>query len=299
MNSFFRSHYLVLFVLLTSSLGYSPSAHALSACVQENGTVKIKRKCKAKKGEQVLSLNLVAANVSGEPGPKGPKGDKGDPGQVTNTGSGSGLDADLLDGQDSSSFAQQSDLSNLGAALNDLSDDVAILSTPPANVVRVAKSGGDYTSLADALSDITDSSDSNPYFVQIGPGIFSETNLSAIPEFVHVRGSGPSVTVIESSRTGSTQSNSAATIEMMNNSRLSNLTVRNSGTGVFGIALYLALTERTTIIDHVVAEAIGVGGTGHYAVYLNDAEPTIQGSVLRASGAIGFGTAVNAAVGVC
>ena len=47
-----------------------------------------------------------------------------------------------------------------------------------------------------------------------------------------------------------------------------------------------------------MAEANGSGGVGHYAVYLRDAEPIIRHSTLRASGATGFGTAVNAALGI-
>lgn len=165
------------------------------------------------------------------------------------------------------------------------------------NVITVAASGGDFTSVAAALAGITDSSSTNRYLVQVMPGVYTETNLVEVKEYVHVRGSGPNVTVITSARTGGTPGNGSATVDLLDNGRLSNATIRNTGTGTYGIALYSAQTTRTAVVDNVIAEAIGAGGTGHYAAYWNDAEATIRNSTLRASGATGFGTAVNAAFG--
>ena len=166
------------------------------------------------------------------------------------------------------------------------------------NVITVATGGGDFTSVADALASITDSSSTNPYLVRVMAGVFTETALVEVKEYVHVQGSGPNATVITSARTGGTPGNGSATVDLLDNGRISNLTVRNSGTGTFGIALYSAESSRAAVVDNVVAEAIGTGGTGHYAAYWNDAEAIIQGSILRASGATGFGTGVNAALGI-
>ncbi len=165
------------------------------------------------------------------------------------------------------------------------------------HVITVAASGGDFTSVAAALASITDSSSTNRYLVQVMPGVYTETDLVVVKEYVHVRGSGPNVTVITSSRTGATPANGAATVDLLDNGRISNATIRNTGAGTFGIALYSAETTRAAVVDNVVAEAIGAGGTGHYAAYWNDAEAIIRNSTLRASGATGFGTAVNAAFG--
>lgn len=165
------------------------------------------------------------------------------------------------------------------------------------HVVTVAKSGGDFTSVATALSSITDSSSTNRYLVRVMPGVYTETSLVTVKSYVHVRGSGPNVTVITSSRSSGTPSNASATVDLLDNGRISNLTVRNTGTSTYGIALYSAQTSRDAVVDNVVAEAIGTGGTGHYAAYWNDAEATIRNSSLFAGGAVGFGTAVNAAFG--
>jgi hypothetical protein len=165
------------------------------------------------------------------------------------------------------------------------------------NVITVATGGGDYASVADALASITDSSSTNRYLVRVMPGVYTETDLVEVKGYVHVQGSGPNATVITSSRTGGTPGNGSATVDLLDNGRLSNLTVRNEGTGVFGIALYSAETSRDAVVDGVYAEAIGAGGTGHYAAYWNDANAIIRNSTLFAGGAVGFGTAVNAAFG--
>ncbi len=165
------------------------------------------------------------------------------------------------------------------------------------NVITVATSGGDYTSVAAALASITDSSSTNRYLVQVMPGVYTETDLVVVKEYVHVRGSGPNVTVVTSARTGGTPANGAATVDLLDNGRISNITVRNTGTGTYGIALYSAETTRAAVVDNVVAEAIGAGGTGHYAAFWNDAEAIIRNSRLFAGGATGFGTGVNAAFG--
>lgn len=165
------------------------------------------------------------------------------------------------------------------------------------NVITVAASGGDFTSVAPALASITDSSSTNRYLVRVMPGVYTETDLVVVKAYVHVRGSGPNATVITSSRTGGSPGNGSATVDLLDNGRISDITVRNTGTGTFGIALYSAETTRAAVVDNVVAEAIGAGGTGHYAAYWNDAEAIIRNSTLFAGGATGFGTAVNAAFG--
>lgn len=166
------------------------------------------------------------------------------------------------------------------------------------NVVVVAQSGGDFTSVAAALGSISDSSASNRYLVRVMPGTYTETDLVTVKAYVHVQGAGANVTVVTSGRSGGTPGNGAATVDLLENGRLSDLTIHNTGTGTFGIAIYSAETSRAAVVDNVVAEANGAGGTGHYAIYLNDAEVTIQNSILRASGATGFGTGVNAALGI-
>ena len=61
---------------------------------------------------------------------------------------------------------------------------------PLQNVINVAKSGGDFTSLNDALVSITDSSSTNRYVVRVAPGIYTEDNPMMCKEYVIVKSIG-------------------------------------------------------------------------------------------------------------
>lgn len=167
-----------------------------------------------------------------------------------------------------------------------------------ANVIVVAQSGGNYTSVAAALNSISNPSADNRYLVWVAPGTYTESELVRVQRYVHLRGAGPNVSVVTSARTGASLNSNAATASLDDNGRISDLTIRNSGSGTFGIGIWSDAATRASVIENVVVEAIGTGGVGHYAVYLNDSEPTIRSSRLQAYGAIGFGVGANAALGV-
>lgn len=66
-----------------------------------------------------------------------------------------------------------------------------------ANVVVVAKNGGDFTDPIAAIDSITDASGMNPYLVKIMPGVYDMGNRSVLMKpFVDVEGSGENVTTI-------------------------------------------------------------------------------------------------------
>ncbi|MBX3176431.1 MAG: hypothetical protein KF886_03645 [Candidatus Hydrogenedentes bacterium] len=166
------------------------------------------------------------------------------------------------------------------------------------NVIHVATSGGDFTSVAAALASITDSSSSNRYLVYVAPGVYTETDLCVVAPYVHLLGAGQNVTVITSARSGASPNNASATVELQNNGRISHCTIENTGSSsTFGIGVWTADATRAAEIFQTTIQVNGAGGVGHYAVYLNDSEPTIKCSRLTSTGAVGFGTAVNAALG--
>jgi len=148
------------------------------------------------------------------------------------------------------------------------------------------------------IDGIVDADSSKPYQILLGPGVFDLGNSRVtLKPYVSLRGAGPAVTILTSSASAALPSADAATLDLPENSRVADLGVRNTGAGTFGIALWSADTSRASVVDNVVAEATGAGGTGHYAAYWSDAEAIIRNSTLKASGATGFGTAVNAAFG--
>lgn len=67
-----------------------------------------------------------------------------------------------------------------------------------ANVVVVAKSGGDYTDPVAALDSITNASETNPYLLKIMPGRYVlEASRLHLKSYVDIEGSGEGVTIIE------------------------------------------------------------------------------------------------------
>jgi hypothetical protein len=166
------------------------------------------------------------------------------------------------------------------------------------HVIVVSPSGGDYTSVSDALASISGSSAESRYLVWVGPGVYTETTLLTVPSYVHLQGAGRNATRITGNRTSGSPNTAAAIVELVENSRISDIAIRNISTGTFGIGIYSTSASRATVADNVMVEATGSGGVGHYALYLNDAEIVVHNSILRASGAVGFGTSVNAAIGI-
>jgi hypothetical protein len=64
-----------------------------------------------------------------------------------------------------------------------------------AQVVTVAKSGGDFTSVKDALASITDASASKPYVIYVYPGVYVEDPIT-LKAYVNVHGCGTWLEVV-------------------------------------------------------------------------------------------------------
>jgi len=70
------------------------------------------------------------------------------------------------------------------------------LGTHYQNVVVVAQSGGDYTSVQSAIDSIGDAAADNAYLVWVAPGVYSET--VTMKPYVHLQGAGQEATIITS-----------------------------------------------------------------------------------------------------
>lgn len=98
-------------------------------------------------------------------------------------------------------------------------------------IVTVAKRGGDFTSIAAAVTSITDASSSKPYLISVGPGIFVESQIT-MKQFVYVRGSGRQSTFITANSVNQT------TVVGIDNSGIANVAITGA-TGASGIGIYL------------------------------------------------------------
>lgn len=135
----------------------------------------------------------------------------------------------------------------------------------PANMVIVAQSGGDTTSVQAAIDSITDATANNPYLVWVAPGVYNET--VTMKPHVHLQGAEQEATVISSTATTGDWPPTIGTLALADHVSLRDLTVTNSGTGNHNVALLATDGTTQTLVADVTAQAYGTGGT-NYGVFL-------------------------------
>ena len=134
------------------------------------------------------------------------------------------------------------------------------------NVIIVAKSGGDYTSVQAAIDSITGAAADNPYLVWVAPGVYSEA--VTMKPYVHMQGAGQEAAVITSTASSSAWPPTQATLVLASDASLRDLTVGNSGAGNFNAALLATAGMTRTLVADVTARALG-GGVSNYAIFLS------------------------------
>jgi hypothetical protein len=164
-------------------------------------------------------------------------------------GKATNLDADKLDGLDSTDFAA-----------------TAYKRTVVVSPVGTAAQNG--TALKNALAGITNASATNPYLLKIEPGVYdlgsSDTPLT-MKEWVDVEGSGEGVTTLTA--TGSATDHATGTVVGAGDSELRFLTAKNTGGATYAVAIYyggaggfVGETNISFRMTHVTANASGGAG---------------------------------------
>lgn len=74
-----------------------------------------------------------------------------------------------------------------------IKDAPFFIANKDAHIITVAKKGGDFNNIADALASITDNTYDNPYVISVGPGVFSSSETLVMKEEVIVIGSGRTI----------------------------------------------------------------------------------------------------------
>jgi len=152
------------------------------------------------------------------------------------------------------------------------------------NVITVAKSGGQFTDVKEAVDSITDANETNPYLVYIAPGHYNVTGPAIqMKPFVTIMGSGEKATVLEGSISTNRYDANSAIISGENNATLVNLAIVNTGGSEYSIGIY-NYNVLPIIKDVTVAASGGTSGTyGIHNFYY--ASPTIANVTVSTSGA--------------
>jgi len=143
------------------------------------------------------------------------------------------------------------------------------------NVVIVAQSGGDFTTITAALDSITDASASNPYLIYVAPGVYIER--VTMKQYVDIEGAGELTTKI--TYTGSV-TDTTGTVLGANDAELRFLMVENTGGAAYAVAIYNS--SASPRLTHVTASASG--GMLNHGVYNNSSSPTMTDVSASASG---------------
>ena len=131
------------------------------------------------------------------------------------------VNADTLDGKHAADLAYTA-----GAGLELSGNQFRVKGSGYRNVIVVAKSGGDFTSIQAALDSITDASDTNRYLVWVAPGVYNER--VTMKPYVDIEGAGEQVTRITY---GGSSNPDTGTVVGANDAELRFLTVENTGGG--------------------------------------------------------------------
>jgi hypothetical protein len=149
-----------------------------------------------------------------------------------------------------------------------------------ANIVTVSKEGGNYTNPVAAVESITDASESNPYLVLIGPGIYTLTTTLVMKPYVSIQGAGEQVTKLTGAISTGALDAGSAIISGADNASLSYLTVENRVSNQTSIALF----NGNSSPDITDVTALAPDGLYSYGVVNSFSSPTMTNVTAIVSG---------------
>jgi hypothetical protein len=197
----------------------------------------------------------------------------------------SGVDAAKLGGQTIIQVRTGIDAATVGGKT--VAQIVASGNSSPPNVIWVAASGGQFTSVNAALAAIgatlPGADAGHRYVIKIAPGVYTETSVR-VRAYVDIEGSGQDVTTITCACGGNNEDSSSSSLwtSSDHDAEVRNLTIANTGGGAYAIGIYSTLSSRVSF-DHVTVTASG-GTTANYAMENWYTSPTLTNVTAIATG---------------
>lgn len=155
------------------------------------------------------------------------------------------------------------------------------------HVITVSVAGGDFTDPVAAVESITDASETNPYLVMIGPGVYVLTETLVMKQYVSISGSGQGTTILTGSINGGSRDVSSALISGASNASLSNLTLENIVDGSIAIAFYNNTSSPAIHNVTVTASAsstVPMSAPSSYGIYNNSSSPDMNNIDISCTG---------------
>ena len=174
-------------------------------------------------------------------------------------------------------YADSSDWSGINSIPTGFADGIDNTSgVEPANIVWVAKSGGDFTSVNAALASISDASIDNTYLIKIAPGVYTETGGIDMKSYVDIEGSGNRTTFLRAvgGTTNPVTDGSSATLRAGNIwAEVRSLHVDSYTSANYAVAIWTTGASNSQLrFTDVVAEAAG-GFVENFGIFNKSSAP--------------------------
>lgn len=162
-----------------------------------------------------------------------------------------------------------------GAGINFTNDQIAVSYD---HVITVAKAGGNYTTITEALNSITDNDSDNRYLVWVAPGTYEEQITTK--SYVDIEGAGKHLTIIK--YTGGTDATAATVNASVSYSELRNLAVLMQGTSTNGSAIYC--NGGSASLSDIKIQANTATDANNGINITNNAAPILKDATIIANG---------------
>lgn len=154
-----------------------------------------------------------------------------------------------------------------------------------ANVVTVAKSGGDFTDPSAAMASITDASAANPYLLKIMPGLYDLASPVRLKEHVDVEGSGQNTTILSWVSDGSWAG--VITSSGVNAAEVRDVTLRVPSASAGNLALGVVVGDGSPRLTRVTVEVQVAGCPTNLGLRFDNSSSVLDHVTVRVSGGVG------------